>query len=182
MGLKDAGREQTGMELQFYLVVSAIVSLLVWMEITGFFGFVSGMTKWLNKCKCLYVDVSECVCEFIVMWECAKWVWLLMSVWMSDGVCNKVDNRDGYKCWKNTLFLTDIYITSRNTLKFTWLLIIHIWGICPVCVSQKLVKSDVLFSIITSHIIFRAYASSTGKISTTNCSLPCVNSIALRYL
>lgn len=47
-------------------------------------------------------------------------------------------------------YFLQIYSTSRNTLKFTWLLIIHRWGICPVCVSQKLVKSDVILVVITA--------------------------------
>lgn len=47
-------------------------------------------------------------------------------------------------------YFLQIYSTSRNTLKFTWLLIIHRWGICPVCVSQKLVKSDVIIVGITA--------------------------------
>lgn len=116
-------------------VVSAIVSLLAWTKITGF------LDSWvvrLNICKCVCVYICEwmCFCEFIVMWECAKWVWLLMSVWM--WVMAFVINWTigmGTSAEKIHYFL-QIYITSRNTLKFTWLLIIHRWGICPVCVSH----------------------------------------------
>lgn len=89
-------------------VVSAIVSLLAWTKITGF------LDSWvvrLNKCKsvCVYMWVNVFLWVYSYVRVRKMSVVINVSVNVSDGVCNKLDNRDGYKCWKNTLFLTDIY-------------------------------------------------------------------------
>lgn len=53
-------------ELQFYLVVSTIVSLLLARaKIVWFLCFVSSMTKWLNKCKRVYVSLCMWVYSYV---------------------------------------------------------------------------------------------------------------------
>lgn len=117
------------------------------------------------------------VCEFIVMWvrkmsvEINVSVWVMVMVFVINWTIGM-----GRSAEKIHYFL-QIYITSRNTLNFTWLLIIHRWGICPRWVWQKLV---IFFSNDSAHHL-GAYASSTGKASTTDCSLPRLYDSVLIY-
>lgn len=135
-------------------VVSTIVSLLAWTKITGCMdSWVVWQIGWINVSVCIWEWM--CVCGFIVMWECAKWLWLLMSVWMWVMVCVKNWTIGMGTSAEKIHYFLQIYITSRNTLKFTWLLILHRRGICPGWVSQKWVKGDVILIVITA-------ASSSG--------------------
>lgn len=64
------------------------------------YGFVSSMTNRLNKCKCecLYMRVNVCLWVYSYVRVRKMIVIINVSVNVSDGVCNKLDNRDGYKC------------------------------------------------------------------------------------
>lgn len=62
------------------------------------YGFVSSMTNRLNKCKFVYMRVNVCLWVYSYVRVRKMIVVINVSVNVSDGVCNKLDNRDGYKC------------------------------------------------------------------------------------
>lgn len=62
------------------------------------YGFVSSMTNRFNKCKCVYMRVNVCLWVYSYVRVRKMIVIINVSVNVSDGVCNKLDNRDGYKC------------------------------------------------------------------------------------
>lgn len=154
MGVLEDGQDKREWSCNSILCCIDYCKFIGLNKITGCMdSWVVWQIGWINVSVCIWEWM--CVCGFIVLWECAKWLWLLMSVWMWVIVC--VINWTlgmGTSAEKIHYFL-QIYITSRNTLKFTWLLIIHRRGICPGWVSQKLVKSDVILIVITA-------ASSSG--------------------